>query len=275
MRQDMNKVLTERPRTRNILSYRSTRHTAKQMDYDALPAMEGMARPYQENPKGFSDLLGPLQRFLHSCIGRPWDDVWSEICQHLSRNTTTGNHLLGHVASAVDVKCTMSDGKVWVQGRLGVHEPYNLYVHPETGLICPGQRPSRRAFRPGNRVTMDGVAYLKEGYVYTPASEYVRRNRVGFARMIDGKKEGVKLGGIWYWVGFAIVPPPVTRYYFDPATAKAMGAQQIGPGRYVKVMDSHMFDFVLQKQARSGERCRVDKKQMGRSDLRRYGLVNG
>jgi hypothetical protein len=51
-----------------------------------------MSRPYQAGHwsfgKEFSDLIGPLSRFFQSRVGQRYDDVWSELCEHLGAGTT-------------------------------------------------------------------------------------------------------------------------------------------------------------------------------------------
>lgn len=54
-----------------------------------------MRRKHKVNGYGkeFSDLLGPLRRFLLSRVGQPWDKVWSEICQVLKGNGVQAQNL--------------------------------------------------------------------------------------------------------------------------------------------------------------------------------------
>lgn len=42
----------------------------------------------------FSDRLAPIERFLQSNRGRPWDKVYSELCKRFDRRTLKGYHLL-------------------------------------------------------------------------------------------------------------------------------------------------------------------------------------
>lgn len=46
---------------------------------------------------GFTDKLNPTERFLASNAGRPWDDVYSELCRRFDRRSLKGWHLLRHV----------------------------------------------------------------------------------------------------------------------------------------------------------------------------------
>lgn len=42
----------------------------------------------------FSDRLAPVERFLQSNKGRPWNKVYSELCKKFDRRTLKGYHLL-------------------------------------------------------------------------------------------------------------------------------------------------------------------------------------
>jgi hypothetical protein len=76
-------------------------------DYDTLPSRE------QIRPRGgrswcewkymnLPDRLQPLFRYLEKQIGRPWNDVYSEICENLSPSSTMQKHILDHVEGYVE-----------------------------------------------------------------------------------------------------------------------------------------------------------------------------
>ena len=84
MRSDMAKVVTERPRRGHGNPSKKWGRRLRKHEYDAEdhgPTRAAIARRHQYgwNAKEFSDLLGPLRRYLHKQVGRPWDKVWSEI----------------------------------------------------------------------------------------------------------------------------------------------------------------------------------------------------
>jgi hypothetical protein len=54
------------------------------------------------NWKEFSDLLGPLRRYLRKQVGRPWDKLWSEITQTLDSRSLTGQHIFDHIRWEVE-----------------------------------------------------------------------------------------------------------------------------------------------------------------------------
>jgi hypothetical protein len=78
MREDMSKVVIERPRSGHSLPGYKTRlrvrHYDPEKDYDDLPKrVSGSRSKYIRagEIKYFSDLLGPLRRFLRKNVGRP------------------------------------------------------------------------------------------------------------------------------------------------------------------------------------------------------------
>ena len=116
MRRDMNKVLIERPRAGGNCKPRKkfekiSRSKRRFRDYDEdydveiddSPRKVSMRKPHKVNgdEKYFTDLLGPLARFLRSRDGKRWDDVWSEICQVMKGNGLQAAHIKGHVKDYV------------------------------------------------------------------------------------------------------------------------------------------------------------------------------
>src|SRR6187200_294248 len=102
MREDMGKVLVERPRLKRRSGdsspgkgYRRQLQKAFQSD-DSLPHREGIKRRYS-NRKVFNENLAPLRRFLQSNVGRPWDKVYAEICQHVDRGNVVQKHVITHL----------------------------------------------------------------------------------------------------------------------------------------------------------------------------------
>jgi hypothetical protein len=147
MRPDMQRVLIDCYRSGlRIKSDRSGRPRVQQ--YPDADSDAGPHRPKRLRTRWFSDNLGPLRRWLRDQVGRPWNSVWSELCDGVDRNTVAGQHLLEHVFWEVERDCRM-DGRValksvdrrWRGGRVE-----GLYVHPRTGLLrwqapLPSPRP--------------------------------------------------------------------------------------------------------------------------------------
>ncbi len=181
MRKDMAKVLTERPRVGGDRSV--TKRTRRQEERrklhkfdedhdDTLSKKESMRRPHKEagDSKQFSDLLGPLQRFLRSKVGKPWDAIYSEICDRISAQSVAHLHLRQHVNQMVDQETYIEDGVVcqsrnyW---RWGPRKVQGFYVHPVTGLLAWEPYAKRTKYMPHkNLVCVNNRFYLKKNDVW-------------------------------------------------------------------------------------------------------------
>ena len=87
MREDMFKVIVERPRW-------GSRHAARsKLRYDKVPDRKHatgrrMVLESEGWTKCLNENLAPLKRYLSKQVGRPWDKVYSEICEHLDTSST-------------------------------------------------------------------------------------------------------------------------------------------------------------------------------------------
>lgn len=150
MREDMGKVLVERPRLRPWKykpgpgkGYRKRVDRCLDAGYPT-PAREGMKVRYGHRTKHFNEHLGPLRRFLDSNVGRPWDKVYAEICKHVDRGNVVQKHILTHLFDYVVVH-TVLIGGVPCRGdggwrRYGTplrasHSRHQWYVCPKSGLL--------------------------------------------------------------------------------------------------------------------------------------------
>jgi hypothetical protein len=91
----------------------------------------------------------PIYRFLAKNVGRPWNDVYSEICAVYDRRSTVGYQFHEHIGWAVANDIEIHNGKPY-QLRYGrrsynyLDYPFNgFYVHPATGLLCEGEPRTR------------------------------------------------------------------------------------------------------------------------------------
>ena len=146
MRDDTAKIIVERPRRGGGYKYprarsgRTGRHGP-----DVLPSREGIGRPWSGNGKWLNENLAPLRRYLRSQVGRPWDKVYGEICQHMNRDSATQLHIWQHLQMEVCLDPHVIAGEVSRYGAWGHLDEF--FVHPRTGLL---RRKVRRG-RIGNR----------------------------------------------------------------------------------------------------------------------------
>ena len=168
MREDMGKVLVERPRlggwrfcSRPAKGYR--KRVQKCLDAgDSPPAREGMKLRHGHRTKHFNEHLAPLRRFLDANVGRPWNKVYSEICQHVDRGNVVQKHILTHLFDYVVVHTVLIDGEPcrsharsgWDGHGYGQplrtsHSYHQWYVCPKSGLLKKSRYIRDRDIRPG------------------------------------------------------------------------------------------------------------------------------
>jgi hypothetical protein len=154
----LDRIVIERPRggTRLKTSKGAKRFLQKH-------GLEGRKEhSWKENTKTkyFSDNLGPLRRWLRSKVGERWDDVYSELCQKLDITTLSGQHILTHVWQYVERYVVFIDGDLYRKDRIDIDNPFSLlgrwreqmYIHPDTGILCIAQKPPKPSPNKRNEV---------------------------------------------------------------------------------------------------------------------------
>ena len=139
MREDMFKVIVERPRRGRSWASKSKLRYVKG---EGRLRMTGK-RIVIENDcrtKYLNENLAPLKRYLFKQRGRKWDDVFSEICQHLDTGSTVKMHVREHIDDFIERDIRIdAQGDYWATGRWGSPQaPRNwaeLYVCPKDGFI--------------------------------------------------------------------------------------------------------------------------------------------
>lgn len=179
MRPDMSKVLEERARQgASDISKRAARRTAKQASLELkedLNKIESMrentaSQGRRDNGKVQNKNLAPLRRWLRSQVGRPWDSVYSEICETIERRL---HPYLDVIQDAFEV-----DGAPWYKHYRGVDclvPKGALYLHEGT-------------LRQSKNPPLDKSAYR---------TQFKRPYSVGF---VQDSEDLVyrKLKGIWF-----------------------------------------------------------------------------
>ncbi len=169
MRPDMAKVIVERPRIKghwcHVAKGRKTQLRRALESGEGTPIHEGIKRSYQGH-KYLNEHLGPLRRYLDKQVGRPWDKVFSEICQHINRSNPVQDHVRDHVEDYVIRNVVVIDGELCHGGGPGWRAQYGRplremygrhrwYVCPKTGLLrrvppwpkpTPDERPKPPAY---------------------------------------------------------------------------------------------------------------------------------
>ena len=153
MREDMQKIIVERPRRGGRRLIHKPRRRGE--DWEGFPSRQGIRRQWKDR-KELSDNLNPLWRYLDKQVGRPWDDVWSEIGQRLDFRSVLGFHVKSHIDEHVKQRVRMINGRahaisVWAPGGWG--PVFGMFVHPETGRLERGHRWNAWRDAKGNPLT--------------------------------------------------------------------------------------------------------------------------
>lgn len=175
MRKDMFKVIVERPRTGG-----KAERKGRTKDFEDMPRKEAMKKPHKVKGsyKQLNENLKPLWRFLDGAVGRPWDKVYSEICENLKTTSTVQQHVRDHLKHHVWVdvrvdgkKVTGSRGRRYYELSNG-----NLYVHPITGILRRYKVPKAKKTEPEDPMV------------------------VGMNQLLAGNSKVLLHEGIWYKV---------------------------------------------------------------------------
>ncbi len=242
MREDMSKVVIERPRWGHGLPSRKTRLRIRRYDpdkeYDDLPSrVSGSRSKYirSREIKDFSDLIGPLRRFLRKNVGRPWNLVYSEMKEILDDRTVTGRHVFEHVEMEVETHALIGDdGELYKLEYGGDIQPiYEFYVDPRTGLLCwSDNSPPWRHLRKLRKLERDAPEV----------------NRV----LLSVNTCYAKLNGIWYFIEYEIFNKSI-EMLFDSDLA-----ERIAPFRKIPEV-SHCPVLILRKKQLSHKELKTAK----------------
>ncbi|MBI3264785.1 MAG: hypothetical protein HYZ58_16795 [Acidobacteria bacterium] len=230
MRHDMAKVVTERPRRGHGNSSKKwgRRLNASEFgldDHGPTRAPIGRRRQYGSNWKEFSDLLGPLRRYLRKQVGRPWNKVWSEITQNLDSRSLTGQHIFDHIRWEVEQRPWIDEkGRLYRKLEWGTIELVDgLYVHPVTRLLC--YKPKRSLGSRGGPFLKAQTALRAFGISASTAAD-IRRYRVDRERVWECRGAG------WFIHVYRDVPERLVRV-ITRSDGREVGIY--GPAHYERV----------------------------------------
>lgn len=257
MRNDMYKVIVERPRRGGFHSSRPPRDPQDDRQRESLKFR------HRHDPKWLNENLRPLQRYLERQVGRRWDFVYSELCARVDRRNTVQQHIHQHIDGFVAIQASEIDGELHVMQSWGGLKPLTevwqrLYVDPRNGCLMRNDT---------------GIALrLRRHRAHCLAVQERQAGWQDEVRKLDERTQLRRIDGLWYEIELAPVPPrePVRK-----------------PGQRKRSLEKQdVFDAVSHKKIGNcgGERCRQygacslyarSKRQLSRAELLRYGLRNG
>jgi hypothetical protein len=159
MRSDMDKVIVERPRVGSRMPSRKKgyRKYLQSTTVDELPHREPMLGRWRGRQKWLNEHLGPMRRFLRSNVGRPWNKVHQDLCEHVSFDNAVQGHVLSHIYEFVHLHVEVHDHATVfsIQGWWSNHKlsENSLYVCPKSGILKLVQ--GDRRHRPKTRFSVD------------------------------------------------------------------------------------------------------------------------
>jgi len=234
MREDMFKVIVERPRT----GWRSMpRCRGRLAGEDDLPTKIGMKRHVtitRIRSRWLNENLNPLKRYLGRQVGRRWDDVYSEICATLDTGHTVKQHVRQHIDDFVVRKVVSDRDGEWMNGRAHPfgrharvwHQPY--YVDPEDGVL------------------KDSMTLWAARGIVPRSWKHPKPQPDPNVRVLDEMRELRCIDGNWYEIGFHVEPDAL----------------------------AWTFDLVERQLVPAAKRYAVSKRQLSRSELKAFGISN-
>jgi hypothetical protein len=257
MRPDMNKVITETARHGGYDNLKG-RHKDK-FKMDELPITAPMSKNnfgFHKKTKEFSDKTGPLKRFIRSRVGKPWNAVYSEICENIKPTSTVQRHILEHVKWIVETNTFIEDGKIYTKSSNGqifaIGNDYwrEFYVHPNTGILCVTD---------------------------TRSKKWVRKEPE-WRKVISGELQLHRIDGIWYevWLKEYNVTerrvPIKSDYRIGLMRTVYEGGFGLKDMAYDMAVMSNIQNL-LEKYGKRGVFC-YKKVQLSKKGLRKYELRN-
>lgn len=185
MREDMAKVIVERPRVG-----RRPPRKGRAVALEELPQQEGMRRRHRGflGRKELNENLNPLQRFLEKQVGRPWNKVYAEISRWLKPTSTVQQHVRDHLADFV----------------AGVPRQTRPCFNPSPPDLFKGywRQPLYVDARDGLLKRTRNLPEVKARLRARPPAKKPERDRIRIGKW----RELRRIAGIWYEVTLALLP---------------------------------------------------------------------
>ncbi|MGH8049434.1 MAG: hypothetical protein ACREPB_02105, partial [Arenimonas sp.] len=263
MREDMYKVIVERPRHGR---YRKSEYPCPQ-DLEESPSHEGLKKRHRYR-KSLNENLNPLKRFLAKQVNRPWDKVFSELCQNIDRRNTVQQHIHQHIDDFVARELITIDGELctmeyWGPSPLSGRGQSKLYVDPDTGIL------RKNIFRESTRAEEKLNALAEE------------KKRNSKRRALDKRHQLLQLSGLWYFVTVDTVPVKPDKETI--VRLKNLGLLPMDVIRKQPAWDCqcHCCGYYYRRKECSNQQlfgnCQLyasAKRQLNSRELSRYGLHN-
>lgn len=280
MREDMFEVIIERPRRGGGYSKkgRADEKLRRALD-DAIWFGDDADAPRTKSPmldrsysrKSLNENLSPLKRFLDSAIGRPWDEVYSEIRSCLSPKSAVQMHVIDHLKQFVVTSTAVENGIIgyyggyWPRGFIPLEDDgtknkhfrsEQFYVHPDTKLLCVSRRKKYRWDR-------------------KPANEWIYIDNTSQFRKVDDVWYMITLGDLKDWWRVR----DLERYILYPYQARGndLPYEAINFGRDSWGIDKKLTEWERKREFGQEYLYSIEKRQCGKRELKlvKKALANG
>ena len=254
MREDMAKVIVERPRVGGA----STKKGRPPQDADMWVSKEGMRAPHVRHwgGKELNENLAPLRRFLISRVGQSWDSVYSEISKNLRVTHAVQQHVRDHVRDFVVTNVKVDDdGVLW---GVSYGSPFRigegwwrreLYVDPRDGIL-------KRT--PEHPKQISGRERMEAEHALT-------------CRVLNDTHQLRKHMGVWYECEVKCVPDPEKKSYM-----RADGTEhiyEVGGSAYDVILKCTVYKRHTGFAVYASTYC-ASKRQLNKSELKKHGVSN-
>ena len=122
MRSDMAKVIVERSRLGGGVPFpRHTPPEGRRVPFEDQCNRQGIRRPWMKGrAKNLNENFAPLRRFLQTNAGRPWNKIYSEVCERINRDSAVQLHVWQHLREVYAVSKRQLNKKEI--GRIAIEE---------------------------------------------------------------------------------------------------------------------------------------------------------
>lgn len=247
MREDMFKVIVERPRRSRG---KATKTKLRYMRDDRSNMTGKRIASELYDTKWLNENLAPLRRYLFKQRGRKWDDVFSEICEHLDTGSTVKMHVREHLDDFIIRKVQIgSDGMYYDMDSIR-HKPEATYWWTDL-YVCPldGRIKETKAL-----LAKMGLKTQRDIYRQKRKDRKRKRTYKNSFRRLSDTVFLVVCDGIWF--RFETTAPPI----YHNGHALSDGSIRDSLRRSTNI-DKDLWDF-------------KSKQQLSKRDLKKHGLNN-
>ena len=129
-------MISERPKANRTWQSNTPREKAVVLDDAGEQLNDAANQLRQKRQKLRKTRFSVLERFLVRSVGKPWDEVYAEICKNSDTRTLVGSEAREHVKNLVTTDCWIQGSEVMTNGWRGNAETVKgLYVHPKSRLL--------------------------------------------------------------------------------------------------------------------------------------------